>query len=89
MKKFFLISITAILLIVVCGPFVPPIYNRYTKPLWRNYMAGKEWYSKVNHESMEEVRDSSFGFRFYVLNKQNYYMLTHIALKGRNNPSPG
>lgn len=41
MKKFFLISIAAILLIVVCGPFVPPIYNRYTKPLWKNYMAGK------------------------------------------------
>ena len=33
--------------------------------------------------------NSCFGFRFYVLNKQNYYMLTHIALKGRNNPSPG
>ena len=57
MKKFLLISIAVILLIAVCVPFVPPIYNSYTKPLLKNYVDNKEWYGKVDPENLEQVRD--------------------------------
>ena len=71
MKKFFLISIAVILLLMVCVPFVPPIYNRYTKPLWKNYMAGKEWYSKVDPENTEQVRAyckrQGYSTEYYIL----------------------
>ena len=71
MKKFFLICIAMVLLLVVCIPFVPPVYNRYTKPLWKNYMAGKEWYSKVDPENTEQVRDycerRGYSTEYYIL----------------------
>ena len=57
MKKIILISLAVIILTVVCIPFVPPIYNRYTKPMWKNYMDNKEWYGKVEPENIEQVRD--------------------------------
>ena len=71
MKKFFLFSIAVVLLIVVCVPFVPPIYYRYTKPLWKNYVDGKEWYGKVDPESIEQVRDycerRGYNTEYYIL----------------------
>ncbi len=71
MKKFLLISIAVTLLLIICVPFVPPIYNRYTKPLWNNYMAGKEWYGKVDPENVEQVRDfcerRGYSTEYYVL----------------------
>ena len=71
MKKFFLFSIAVLLLIVVCVPFVPPIYNRYTKPLWKNYVDSKEWYGKVDPESIEQVRDycerRGYSTEYYIL----------------------
>jgi hypothetical protein len=71
MKRFFLISITVILLLLVCIPFVPPVYNRYTKPLWKNYVAGKEWYSKVDPENTKQVRDyckrRGYSTEYYIL----------------------
>lgn len=71
MKRFFLISITVILLLVVCIPFVPPVYNGYTKPLWKNYVAGKEWYSKVDPENTKQVRDyckrRGYSTEYYIL----------------------
>ena len=71
MKKFFLFSIAVVLLIMVCVPFVPPIYYRYTKPLWKNYVDGKEWYGKVDPESIEQVRDycerRGYSTEYYIL----------------------
>lgn len=36
--------LVVIVLLIVSIPFVPPIYNRYTKPLYKNYVDAKEWY---------------------------------------------
>ena len=71
MKKIILISIAVILLTVVSIPFVPPIYNRYTKPMWKNYMDNKEWYGKVDPENIEQVRDycerRGYSTDYYIL----------------------
>lgn len=43
MKKFFIIL--GILTLLVIGVlFVPPIYNRFTKPFFKNTVDAKEWY---------------------------------------------
>ena len=71
MKKCFLISIAVILFIIVCLPFVPPLYKRYTKPLWKSYVDGREWYGKVDPKSIEQVRDycerRGYSTEYYIL----------------------
>lgn len=39
-KKY--IVLLVVLLLMACIPFVPPIYQRYTKPLYKNYIDAKE-----------------------------------------------
>ena len=48
MNKIYIILLVVIVLLIVSIPFVPPIYNRYTKPLYKNYVDAKEWYDKVD-----------------------------------------
>lgn len=49
MKKFLIIL--GILLLLVFGVlFVPPIYNRFTKPFFKNTVDAKEWYHQVDCE---------------------------------------
>ena len=54
-KKY--IVLLVVLLLMACIPFVPPIYQRYTKPLYKNYIDAKEWYGKVDCENLSQVRD--------------------------------
>ena len=56
-NKIYIILLVVIALLIVSIPFVPPIYNRYTKPLYKNYVDGKEWYGKVDCENLSQVRD--------------------------------
>lgn len=52
MKK--LLIILGILVLLVIGVlFVPPIYNRFTKPFFKNTVDAKEWYHQVDCE--EEI----------------------------------
>lgn len=71
MKKKLLISIAILLFIIVCIPFLPPIYNRYTKPLYKNYIDQKEWYGKVDCEDLAQVRDycerRGYSTDYYIL----------------------
>lgn len=57
MKKKILIAIAIMLLILVCIPFIPYIYKKYTKPLWKNHKDDKEWYNKTNPEDIDQVRN--------------------------------
>lgn len=56
MNKIHIILLVVIVLLIVSIPFVPPIYNRYTKPLYKNYVDVKEWYGKVDCENLSQVR---------------------------------
>ena len=47
-NKIYIILLVVIVLLIVSIPFVPPIYNRYTKPLYKNYVDAKKWYGKVD-----------------------------------------
>ena len=56
MKK--LLIILGILVLLVIGVlFVPPIYNRFTKPFFKNTVDAKEWYHQVDCENLTQVRD--------------------------------
>ena len=56
MKK--LLIILGILVLLVIGVlFVPPIYNRFTKPVFKNMVDAKEWYHQVDCENLTQVRD--------------------------------
>ena len=35
--------------------FVPPIYNRFTKPFFKNTVDAKEWYHQVDCENLTQV----------------------------------
>lgn len=54
-KKY--IVLLVVLLLMACIPFVPTLYQRYTKPLYKNYIDAKEWYGKVDCENLSQVRD--------------------------------
>ncbi len=55
MKK--LLIILGILVLLVIGVlFVPPIYNRFTKPFFKNTVDAKEWYHQVDCENLTQVR---------------------------------
>ena len=56
MKK--LLIILGIQVLLVIGVlFVPPIYNRFTKPFFKNTVDANEWYHKVDCENLTQVRD--------------------------------
>lgn len=56
MKK--LLVILGILVLLVIGVlFVPPIYNGFTKPFFKNTVDAKEWYHQVDCENLTQVRD--------------------------------
>lgn len=70
MKKKYIILLV-VLLILACIPFLPPIYNRYTRTLYKNYVDQKEWYGKVDCENLAEVRDfcerRGYSIDYYIL----------------------
>ncbi len=70
MKKKYIIFL-AVLLLIVCIPFAPPIYNMYTKPLYKNYVDAKAWYGKVDCEDLSQVRDycdkRGYSTDYYIL----------------------
>ena len=70
MKK--LLIILGILVLLVIGVlFVPPIYNRFTKPFFKNTVDAKEWYHQVDCENLTQVRDycDRWGYStdYYIL----------------------
>lgn len=71
MNKIYIILLVVILLLIVSIPLVPPIYNRYTKPLYKNYVDAKEWYGKVDCENLSQVRDycerRGYSTDYYIL----------------------
>ena len=71
MKRIYIILLVVISLLIVSIPFVPPIYNRYTKPLYKNYVDAKEWYCKVDCENLSQVRDycerRGYSTDYYIL----------------------
>lgn len=71
MNKIYIILLVVIVLLIVSIPLVPPIYNRYTKPLYKNYVDAKEWYGKVDYENLSQVRDycerRGYSTDYYIL----------------------
>jgi len=57
-KKYIILLV--LLLLIACIPFVPPIYKRYTRPMYKSYVDAKEWYGKVDCENLAQVRDFWF-----------------------------
>ena len=70
MKKL-LIILGIVVLLVIGVLFVPPIYNRFTKPFFKNTMDAKEWYHQVDCESLTQVRDycdrRGYSTDYYIL----------------------
>lgn len=70
MKKF-LIILGILTLLVIGVLFVPPIYNRFTKPFLKNTVDAKEWYHKVDCENLTQVRDycdrRGYSTDYYIL----------------------
>lgn len=68
-KKY--IVLLVVLLLMACIPFVPSIYQRYTKPLYKNYINAKECYGKVDCENLSQVRDycdrRGYSTDYYIL----------------------
>ena len=56
MKKKYILLVV-VLLLIVCIPFVPPIYKRFTRPMYKSYIDQKEWYGKVDCENLAQVKD--------------------------------
>ena len=52
-----LIILGIVVLLVIGVLFVPPIYNRFTKPFFKNTVDAKEWYHQVDCENLTQVRD--------------------------------
>lgn len=71
MNKIYIILLVVMVLLIVSIPLVPPIYNRYTKPLYKNYVDAKEWYGKVDCENLSQVRDycerRGYSTDYYIL----------------------
>lgn len=70
-KKRVLKVLLVILLLIACIPFVPPIYNRFTNPLYKNYIDARLWYDKVDCEDLSQVRDycdrRGYSTDYYIL----------------------
>lgn len=70
MEKVF--KIWAIIIVILALlPFVPPIYKKVTKPMYKNYIDQREWYKNVNREQLKQVREycekRGFDTCYYVL----------------------
>lgn len=70
MKKKYIVLLV-VLQLIACIPFVPPIYKRYTRPLYKSYVDAKEWYGKVDCENLAQVRDfcerRGYSEDYYIL----------------------
>ena len=70
MKKFLTASVI-ILVLLALVLFFPPIYKRFTRPLYRNHVDRKEWYSKVDCENLAQVEDfckrRGYSTDYYIL----------------------
>ena len=71
MKKKLLVFALVVGLLLFCIPFLPPIYNRFTKPMYKSYVDAKEWYGKVDCENLAQVRDfcerRGYSTDYYIL----------------------
>lgn len=71
MKKKLFVGFVIALMIMGIVLFLPPIYNRYTRPFYKNYVDQKEWYGKVDCENLSQVRDfcerRGYSTDYYVL----------------------
>ena len=71
MKKKLFVGFVIALMIMGIVLFLPPIYNRYTRPFYKNYVGQKEWYGKVDCENLSQVRDfcerRGYSTDYYVL----------------------
>lgn len=60
-----------VLIVFACIPLVPPIYQRFTKPLFKNYVTQREWYNNVDRDNLKNVRAycerNGFNTDYYVL----------------------
>lgn len=83
MKKFFLLSLLVVALAAMCIPFLPPVYSRLTKPMWKNYADNKEWYDTVDPEDVDQVRDYCKR-RGYI---QDFYVLINFCIPSGKNAS--
>ena len=82
MKK--LLIILGILVLLVIGVlFVPPIYNRFTKPFFKNTVDAKEWYHQVDCENLAQVRDycdrRGYSTDYYI---PSWISPNHLARRG-------
>ncbi len=56
MKNKYIILLVVVLMIVSL-PFLPLIYKRFTRPLYKSVVDAKEWYGKVDCEDLAQVQD--------------------------------
>ena len=75
MKKF-LIILGILLLLVIGVLFVPPIYNKFTKPFFKNTVDAKEWYYQVDCENLTQVRDYCDRLGYST----DYYILVDFSI---------
>ncbi len=70
MKKRYIVLLIVVL-VIACIPFLPPIYNRFTRPLYKSVVDAKEWYGKVDCENLAQVRDfcerRGYSTDYYIL----------------------
>jgi len=71
MKKKYIILLLVVLLLIAFIPFIPPVYHRFTKPMYKSYADAKEWYGKVDCEDLSEVKDycerRGYNTDYYIL----------------------
>jgi len=71
MKKKYIILLLVVLLLIAFIPFIPPVYHRFTKPMYKSYVDAKEWYGKVDCENLSQVRDfcerRGYSTDYYIL----------------------
>lgn len=64
-------------LLVICAiPFIPTIYRNYTRPLYKNWQSGRQWYGKIDAEDLDQVRDYCLQNDFDT----TYYMLVDYSI---------
>lgn len=66
-----LLAVVVVLLMVCAIPFVPSIFRNYTRPLYKNWKSGRQWYGKIDAENLDQVRDycskNDFNTTYYML----------------------
>lgn len=71
MKKKYIILLLVVLLLIAFIPFIPPVYHRFTKPMYKSYADAKEWYGKVDCEDLAQVKNfcerRGYSTDYYIL----------------------